>query len=432
MHHRNIFLTQFFTFTMVVCEGLYGGQLQSQFLFSLRRNVHDIGLSSLLAGICEIVAVFPVAYLADKIGKVKVIWAGAIIGLVAIAVNLTGALLTLLPALYVAIALWGVDLAVYNPSIQAIFSDSIPPTANSSKFFSFVWALSNVAAALGSLVPIPLFLAFGNEWDRTTLKTIIGVGLGVALLPIVSLFFFKTPPQPSDSPETGRNVEMATVSPETTVSIDAVTTVEHSSEVSVQDSDSEVAQQTCAATTCAATIDASPQVAVSAPAEMEESVIPQVLNSEETVANPVESERPRPRLLRRAVPFLLVGADLLAAFAGGVVVGYFPIYMSDRLMMGPITVALIYFGCSVGATGGSLLAPLVARRLGRAGTILLYHSFGLVFLLGAALFRSQALFTICFVMRYENPMEQPREHQLHFVGRIQRMWGADFVSGSLV
>jgi len=115
----------FVTFTVVLCDMLYNGQLQTQFLYLLRRNLHDIGFTSLVAGICETVAVFPSSYLADRFRRDIIIRASGILGLVALGLHATAVVLRCLPLLYVTIALLSISVGLPTVRLRVLILDFV-------------------------------------------------------------------------------------------------------------------------------------------------------------------------------------------------------------------------------------------------------------------------------------------------------------------
>ncbi|KAJ4460376.1 hypothetical protein PAPYR_3394 [Paratrimastix pyriformis] len=471
MKECNLSVTNVFTFMMILAEGVFSGQWATQWIYLLRHSEHDIGFTSLLSGVVEVAIAFPASFFADKWGKPQMLWIASLVGLISLAINAVAVIFTSIELTYASVAAWAVFTAIHTPSIEALFSDTISarfPGQDSSKHFSRWWALSNIASAIGTVVPVPLFLMLGDAWELPVLRITLGIGFALALPPILCLLFFRrpSPPQPLDEeeicpPPSGSTVESqatslaTTPSASTTIVIPEIsspapaaltpasqTRLVHSPESPESEIElhihtdeppvsgaPEEEQQTEGIEEGdeEATEPGSPTLRHRTPAqqlaeEIAEPPAPVTSGGDSTVvvhtesqagkedeaptegtppAAP-ESEAPKYSL---CVPFSLAAAELAMAMSTGICGPYFSVYMSEDLLMGPVAVALVYCGGSVGATLLSLVTPLLARRLGRAATVLLLQLAGVGFQLLATLSKgylggSWILFSLAFALRY--------------------------------
>ncbi|KAL3904353.1 MAG: hypothetical protein SGARI_004958, partial [Bacillariaceae sp.] len=152
-------------------------------------------------------------YVADKIGRAKVIRAGGLAMLVTIVMQI-GVLewvgtneddsgdddddapslasynrTTALWMMGVIMAFWGIGDGVVNGPCNALFADSTPEGSR-TKWFNYLFVCYTAASAIGPLVSIILFQTIGDVWDLYHLRIVIYVGLGLEIFNSILMTMF--------------------------------------------------------------------------------------------------------------------------------------------------------------------------------------------------------------------------------------------------
>ena len=76
------------------------------------------------------------------------------------------------------------------------------------------------------------------------------------------------------------------------------------------------------------------------------------------------------------IPRIIVGTDLMAGFASGMTIKFFPLFFKEESQMSPIEVNIVLFFAYFFVSLFSYFARLSAERLGRVNTLLLFQVSG--------------------------------------------------------
>jgi len=197
---------------LVICllyglsDSLWNGAANAAYLKKLGRD-HNGPLGDLEAvqGLASLITALPVGYLADRVGRSRVIAAGGILELLAIASQswlmewigtdesavgenqsrrTTG--LWIMGAIMFC---WGTAGGVVNGPASALFADSTPQ-GQRSEYYNYLFSCYIGASSVGPLASIVLFQTLGDDWSLYDLRIVIYVGLSIAVVASVLMLFF--------------------------------------------------------------------------------------------------------------------------------------------------------------------------------------------------------------------------------------------------
>lgn len=159
---------------------------QSQGILGLTSN-ELLGVTSGVTGISMTLIVFPAGWWADHFRRDRMLRIAAIFGLAAMG---TIAIAAGIFPIMIALLLWGVFQGVSRPAYEAILADSLQ-TGNRSGTYSRIHLVNQVAMATGPFLNVVLFMIFGDNWDIHILRTVMQIGIGISILSVLTLFFFR-------------------------------------------------------------------------------------------------------------------------------------------------------------------------------------------------------------------------------------------------
>ncbi|NHJ85752.1 MAG: MFS transporter [Asgard group archaeon] len=146
-----------------------------------------LGLTSAASGITMTLFVFPAGFLADRFRRDTILKIAGVFGLTSLAFLAFG---NSFVYIFVSLFLFGIFNAFTNPSIQAIFADSVT-SGYRSRIYSWVHLVNQGSNAIGPFLSAILFVIFGDEWELGILKKVMFVGFAISILAILLLYFFK-------------------------------------------------------------------------------------------------------------------------------------------------------------------------------------------------------------------------------------------------
>ena len=316
-----------------ISDSLWGGTVIVAYLKRLGHNRNSpVGDVEAANGLASLLSALPVGYLADKIGRDKVIASG-------------GALLFLTAVLHVSLlewigsdddeaaskkdafwllaavmALWGVGGGIVNGPAQALYADSTPAGSRST-YYVYLFACYTLASCVGPLVSILLFQTIGDEWDLYHLRIVLYVGLGFSLINAVLMMFF------DDSK-------------------------------ALDETESDNGEE-----------------------EMDpEQVFPQSFVQQQDSIATLDRSQEEKRIMaqrRRLIPYINFASQVIFGVASGMTVKFFPLFFKDEVGMTPSQVQLIYVIIPIAMVCCSGLGKILASTgFGRVQSSLLLMVLG--------------------------------------------------------
>lgn len=353
MNH-NVFLNFVLAILYGLSESLWAGTVTSAYIKKLGRGRNrPLGNIEAANGMAELCSAIPVGYLADTIGKSKVIAAGGwLIALTAIlhflmvqwigideinAPNHKG-IFYILGAIY---ACWGVASGVVEGPTEALYADSVPE-GKRSKYYVYLYNSYNLASCLGPLVSIILFQTVGNKWDFYHLSIILKVGLVMEIFNAIVMMLFDDKKSLDEEDESDEEEEEEEEENGTIVAT-----------VNVMDSDENSDDENI------------------------------YYNDEDAQESFFErmSRKIQDALIsrRKYIPHVVFINSLVWSVGEGISVEFFPLFFKDDLKMSPTQVQSIYFILPIILTGVSIYAEKVASRgFGRAHTVFVLNVVGVI------------------------------------------------------
>jgi len=345
--NHNVFLNLLLALFYGVSGSLWNGTAYAAYLKQLGHNRNGpVGDIEAVNGLASLLTALPVGYLADKIGRSKIIAFGGILLLLTsilqiIVLQWAGTEeekdqrneTTTLITMGVIMAFWGVGDGIVNGPASALYADSTPE-GKRSMYYNYLFAIYMVASSVGPLVSIILFQTLGDVWDLYHLRLIIYVGMGIEIFNSLLMMLF-----------------------------DDDKALEESSDPDESDSPAETLEET-----------------------------PLSDNSTTEEASPCCSYNPK------WIPYIIFVQGLVLAIGSGMTIKFFPLFFKDEVGMSPSQVQIVYcvvpFVMVITSTLGSKLA---ACGFGRVQTTLLFNSLG-VSLLFCMVFFKKYLDTHPFVL----------------------------------
>lgn len=202
----NVFLNLLLAVLYGISNSLWNGTAYAAYLKTLGGGINGpLGDIEAVEGLASLIAALPMGYVADKIGRSRVIRAGGLAMLVTIVAQVgvlewVGTSSVEQPfeafvsndgddimqpqqplgynrkaALWmmgVIMAFWGIGDGVVNGPCMALFADSTPE-GERTKYFNYLFVCYTAASACGPLVSILLFQTLGDVWDMYHLRIVI-------------------------------------------------------------------------------------------------------------------------------------------------------------------------------------------------------------------------------------------------------------------
>lgn len=192
----NVKLHLGFTLLSSVGRGIWLGNMLSLFIVSYLETTNAngrfqpnevLGILSGLMGFATTIVVFPAGYLADTIGRDRIIKVAAFIGILGLLIIPFTNSITIITG---ALILWGLFEGFSKPAIDSLIADSIV-TGRRSGVYCTIHVIDHVGMALGPFLNVFLFLIFKNVWDFHSIKKVMIVGNCISFLSLLVLFLYK-------------------------------------------------------------------------------------------------------------------------------------------------------------------------------------------------------------------------------------------------
>lgn len=339
--NHNVALNLLLSITYGISDSLWGGTVIAAYLKKLGHDHNSpVGNVEAANGLAGLASALPVGYLADKIGRAKLIrWGGALLLLAAVlhvwllkwigvdekashpgAFWLMGAIM----------ALWGIAGGVVNGPAQALYADSTP-AGNRSTYYTYLFATYILASCVGPLVSIVLFQTLGDEWDLYDLRKVLYVGLSIEVVNAFLMMFFD---DRKALPESAEEV-----------------------------------------------------LAAASNTQVDEEQTP--LSSPEEDTDEVSAEAIRLAQRRKFIPYIVFAQALIFAIGSGMTVKFFPLFFKDEVGMSPTQVQIIYVLVPIVMVACSGLGQkLASTGFGRVQSALVLNTAGVSCLYAMVVFKS--------------------------------------------
>jgi MFS family permease len=343
----NVFLNLVLAVLYGISNSLWNGTAYAAYLKKIGHGNKVLGDIEAVQGLASLIAALPMGYVADKMGRAKIIRAGGLAMLVTIFLQIgvlewvgthedEGAtpdedVLAAGPSLSynktaalwmmgVIMAFWGIGDGVVNGPCNALFADSTPEGSR-TKWFNYLFVCYTAASAIGPLVSIVLFQTIGDVWDLYHLRIVIYVGLGLEVFNSILMTMF------DDRKALDENVEDGD---------------------SDDDSESETEQ------------------------------LPDDDGVRQSNTGSALTTSLTPFQKRQLwIPYIVFGQGLICAVGSGMTVKFFPLFFKDEVGMSPSQVQIIY--CIVPlvmSIFSTLCTRLASSGFGRVQAMLLYSICG--------------------------------------------------------
>jgi len=205
--NHNVLLNLVLCVVYGISGSLWNGTAYAAYLKKIARGKNGpLGDVEAVQGLASLLTALPVGYVADKVGRAKVLRAGGVLLLITTAMQIfvlewvgteeddngEGGRYDATVALWimgVIMAFFGIGDGLVNGPMMALYADSTPEGERST-FFNYLFVCYMVASACGPLVSIILFQTLGDVWDLWHLRLVIYIGLGIEIFNAVLMLFF--------------------------------------------------------------------------------------------------------------------------------------------------------------------------------------------------------------------------------------------------
>lgn len=340
--NHNVFLNLILAVLYGISGSLWNG---TAYVAYLKKLGHDrngpLGDIEAVSGLATLVTALPVGYLADRLGRSKVITAGGIL-LLGTTVLQVGVMEyvgtdpsshqaeTALFLLGMIMWFWGVGDGVVNGPCAALYADSTPK-GKRSMYYNYLFACYSGASAVGPLVSIMLFQTLGDDWSLYDLRVVIYAGLGLELLNSILMMMFddkKALDQAEDDSDMSNNKTNAEVQEGGEVPVNEVETDSSSS------------------------------------------------------LTPLQKRQ-------QWIPYIIFVQGIIFAIGSGMTIKFFPLFFKDEVGMSPSQVQIIYCAVPFAMVICSTISSKVAAKgVGRVQTQLLSRFLGISLLYSMVFFKN--------------------------------------------
>lgn len=344
--NHNVLLNLILAVMYGISGSLWNGTAYVAYLKHLGHDRNGpLGDIEAVSGLATLVTALPVGYLADRLGRSKVIRVGGILLLLTTVVQVwvmewvgtspdhkrTETALFLLGMI---MWLWGVGDGVVNGPCAALYADSTP-RGERSIYYNYLFACYSGASAVGPLVSIVLFETLGDEWKLSDLRIVIYVGLGIEIFNSILMMLFDDK-KALDESEEGNGEEE--------------------------------------------------------PEEPNDVLDPENDGHGEGDSNGADTEEGSLTTLHKRqqwIPYIIFTQGVIFAIGSGMTIKFFPLFFKDEVGMSPSQVQLIYFAVPFAMVICSTLgSKLAASGVGRVQTQFLSRFIGIVLLYSMVFFKN--------------------------------------------
>jgi MFS family permease len=341
--NHNVALNLLLCILYGLSDSLWGGTVIVAFLKRLGHNRNSpVGDVEAASGLAALISALPIGYLADKIGRDKVIrFGGALLFITAVLhvsllewIGVDDDAATKKDAFWLlaaVMALWGIGGGIVTGPAQALYADSTPAGSRST-YYVYLFTCYSLASCVGPLVSIVLFQTIGDEWDLYHLRIVLYVGLSFELINAVIMMFF-----------------------DDTKALDE--------QKSADCEESEIA---------------SPNIEEET--DQEQAFPQSLVEQSDAAATLDEPHEDRSRIMvqrRKFIPYINFASQLIFGIASGMTIKFFPLFFKDEVNMSPSQVQLIYVIVPIGIVCCSVIGKkLASTGFGRVQSSLLLMVLG--------------------------------------------------------
>ena len=361
--NHNVVINIAMRFAFGLADGIWSGTVLANFLYHVGGNEYA-GYAEAAMGIANLVVALPAGWAADRGSKAVVARVGGLALPAAVGLTSFAAIFAYAHtdenaasfALFVSgLCLWGGVQAIANGPAQALYADSIA-TGDRSTWFQRSFGIYMISSVLGPVISIILFVLHNNTWEFETLRNVFLVGQGLGILGGVFMLCFR------------ERCALDEASPQSTT----------------PSSPSTVVQPLVAA---GAATPAAAHPAASAPAAADPATADPTAVNAPSPADGASAPPPTAVSHRHAwsVPYILFTSNLIAGFASGMTIKFFPLYFRCTCGMSPAAVQGIYAIVLLLLAAFSRIGTYSAKRIGRAQFMILVKLLGVSLLVLMAL-----------------------------------------------
>ena len=304
----------------------------SVYLLQLTDSAKYVGFAEGTQGMCMAMIAVPSGFLADKLGRERILRVAAIVGLLAtatvsFALWCTGGEQQVYELMVVGLGLCGLYNGLSSPALDALFADSIA-TGDRSALYTAKQMCVFLASAAGPLANVALFAYFGDAWSQDAIRAVMQTGLCIGLTGICMTCLF------ADANTLGHESESCRTQPTSSAAREQLENQEIDTVARAEGDD------------CGEGAAACPEMEGAGARERERDEQLSVASTplEETDGGRGEfaaDEEARSR--DRWIPAIVVTSDIIMALASGMTIKFFPLFFQLQTKMQPVVRPLLSF-----------------------------------------------------------------------------------------
>lgn len=376
---NRILLYSFFAFAS---RSLWNQSVLSAFVYLLKSdNPEFVGILTGLMGVCQLISSFPAGILGDKFRRDTMLKIGSVVGVLASFLTIAASQAKDFVFLGVALSFWGLYWGITNPSISALFADSMNDGERSS-YFTTRMIIQYMGNATGPLLAFFMFTFLGNDWTIEECQVVLCVAQVLAFPALITLCSL------SD--------DYIVISNST--SYDSDTDIDNSSD----DEESDHSSYDDDDRSLSANDLETPLIANSYDNDDDEFIV-KLQSEKRSKCISTKPCRCFKMSESRLVPVLIASADLFGGLAAGMSIRYFPIFFLDNLNLTPRFVQVLFFCSTFGMAISGKITQKLGSTFGRLETAIFIKCLGAsLFIAMVACYQSNAplsLICILWVLR---------------------------------
>lgn len=163
-------------------------QVLADYLFELTGSNEAATVVRGIFGAVQLLSTLPAGFLGDYLRRDTLLKAAGAIGVLASIFTALAFEICDVRLIYGAFGLWGFFAAVYSPTLEALFADSVP-IGQRSWPFTLKYVVLNMALSVGPLAALLLHSEFGDfTWTIEVLRPVVLAGCLFSVVAMVALF----------------------------------------------------------------------------------------------------------------------------------------------------------------------------------------------------------------------------------------------------
>ena len=351
--NANVFYTLCLQPALQVCMSLSTSTQMSAYVLLRTGSQTKVGLAVGAQGVANLATSFPGAWLGDRYGRKFIIRIAVVVGCMGFAALVLALFSGLGPyqeflCLSGALFTIGIYQGAQNPSVEAVFADSVESGVRSS-IYAKKASLRILGNASGPMLAVCAFAFLGNDWKAYELRWCLSMGAALFIVPVcfaLSLSEKKTLGAASEALDPTRPIGTMVATAEKT-----------------RDDESDAASE------------------VSSP------------------RTPTTPENDLASKVRTRIAFTVVMSDLLLVFGAGFSVRFIPLFLIERGHLSPIAVNAVAACGPLGAAGCAMLAAKISKTMGRVQVTFITKTAGLLCIAGITMTRNTYIIVVLYVIR---------------------------------